>query len=360
MTTTTENVRLWSVTTGTANAAVDAGIASSDAQSPDTVDNNIRSIMTAKKRESDDQGGWIVATGTATALIAATASGITTAMLTNGLRLCVRTASASTGAATIAVDAATVTNIKRGDGAAIGAGDWVSGAILELVYSSTASAFIAENIGNVAINGLTADATPDPAADYVATYDASAAAHKKVLLSNLSGASLLTSGSASGATLDIVLTSYTAYRGLRFVLSGFRPATDGAGLMLRFSTDGGSTYAATGYNWVRVGADDSTSSGNATFAANGNDTSIVIAGAEIGNGATEGYNGEITLLNQTSTAFWSRVTHTGYLITSDATPSGKFITGGGAKETAQDTDAVRFLFSTGNITAGNYAVYGMA
>lgn len=32
-------------------------------------------------------------------------------------------------------------------------------------------------------NALTADATPDPAADYVATYDASAATHKKVLLS---------------------------------------------------------------------------------------------------------------------------------------------------------------------------------
>lgn len=35
------------------------------------------------------------------------------------------------------------------------------------------------------INGLTADATPDSAADYVATYDASAGTHKKVLLSNL-------------------------------------------------------------------------------------------------------------------------------------------------------------------------------
>lgn len=33
------------------------------------------------------------------------------------------------------------------------------------------------------INAFTADATPDPAADYVATYDASAAAAKKVLLS---------------------------------------------------------------------------------------------------------------------------------------------------------------------------------
>jgi hypothetical protein len=35
------------------------------------------------------------------------------------------------------------------------------------------------------INGLTADGTPDTAADYVATYDASAGTHKKVLLTDL-------------------------------------------------------------------------------------------------------------------------------------------------------------------------------
>jgi hypothetical protein len=37
------------------------------------------------------------------------------------------------------------------------------------------------------INSLTADASPDGAADYVATWDASASAHKKVLLTNLLG-----------------------------------------------------------------------------------------------------------------------------------------------------------------------------
>ncbi len=147
MTTTNENVRLWSVTTGTANASTDGSIASSDSQSPDTVDNNIRSIMTSVKRQADDQGGWIVAGGTATALTVTTASGITTAMLANGLRLCVRTASAATGAATIAVDAATVTDIKKRGGAAILAGDWASGDILDLVYSSTATAFIVMGIG---------------------------------------------------------------------------------------------------------------------------------------------------------------------------------------------------------------------
>jgi hypothetical protein len=35
------------------------------------------------------------------------------------------------------------------------------------------------------VNGLTADGTPDTAADYVSSYDASAGTHKKVLLDNL-------------------------------------------------------------------------------------------------------------------------------------------------------------------------------
>ncbi len=41
------------------------------------------------------------------------------------------------------------------------------------------------------IPGLTADATPDSAADYVMTYDASASTHKKVLLSNLPAGSVV-------------------------------------------------------------------------------------------------------------------------------------------------------------------------
>ena len=40
---------------------------------------------------------------------------------------------------------------------------------------------------NLDITELTADATPDGAADYVVTYDTSAATHKKVLLDNLPG-----------------------------------------------------------------------------------------------------------------------------------------------------------------------------
>ncbi len=61
--------------------------------------------------------------------------------------------------------------------------------------STTSGITIVDDVGNdevdirLSINSLTADATPDSAADYILTYDTSAGTHKKVLLDNLPGGS---------------------------------------------------------------------------------------------------------------------------------------------------------------------------
>lgn len=187
MTTTTENIRTWA-TTKAGNASADAAITSADTQAPDTLDDNIRSIMAAARRESDDRGGAIVAGGTSTALTVTTASGIASGHIANGLTLKVRTASSATGAATIAVDGLTAVDIKNNAGTAIASGDWASGAILILVYSSTATAFLCANIlssSSLNISGLTEDTAPAHATDFLATYDTSASGNKKVLPRNL-------------------------------------------------------------------------------------------------------------------------------------------------------------------------------
>jgi len=179
------------------------------------------------------------------------------------------------------------------------------------------------------------------------------------------GLVFLASGTvSSAATLDIVLTAYTAYRGLKFVLSGFLPATDDVELWMRLSTDGGSTYdaGASNYDWGWAGGNTSPLT---QFRGSTGDTKILIAGDAaalegVGNASAEGVNAEITLLNQASAAFWPRITHQGAWVDAAATPLNWFIQGGGMRRAAQDTDAVRFLFETGNISAGNYAVYGLA
>lgn len=76
----------------------------------------------------------------------------------------------------------------------------------------------------VDITGLTADATPDSAADYVLTYDASATAHKKVLLSNLPSVG----GAPTTATYVTLTTDGT--------LSNERVLTAGSGISI---TDNG-------------------------------------------------------------------------------------------------------------------------
>lgn len=60
------------------------------------------------------------------------------------------------------------------------------------------------------ITGLTADASPDSAADYIMTYDASATALKKVLLSNLPG------GSGGGVSLGKIVAIASGYAGTFF------------------------------------------------------------------------------------------------------------------------------------------------
>lgn len=82
--------------------------------------------------------------------------------------------------------------ITAGDGVAVTNGNGVAG-----------NPTVAFNI-----NGLTADATPDGAADYVATYDASAGTHKKVLLNNLPGGG---GGTAASKSDQETATSTTVF-----------------------------------------------------------------------------------------------------------------------------------------------------
>jgi len=214
------------------------------------------------------------------------------------------------------------------------------------------------------VNTFDEDTAPDDTADFMWMYDASAALKKKVKPTNntrTGGLQLLTSGSVSAAaTLDIVLTSYTGYRGIVIMLAGFVPAMDGVDLWCRFSTDGGATYITTGYNYAISSVNDAAGQAlNGSGSAGQIIMSCTTAGNQVGNGANEGYFGELKLLKQQSAAFWSRVFFLGYFINNAATPQGMHTVGGGAQEAAQDTDAIRFLFSSGNIASGDYAVYGL-
>ncbi len=329
---TTETVRAWSTTAAT-NATADAAIASSDSQSPDTVDNNIRSIMVAVKKQENDTGGALAAGGTANALTVTTGQVLESGQLAAGLRLLLRaTADNTSTTVTFAPDGLTAANIKRADGSALAIGSIKSGMYLDLVYNTGSSEWRCANILPVgAASG--------------------------------GGLVLLTSGAASGATLDLVLTTYTGYRGLRIVLAGFIPASDSKVLQAKVSTDGGSSWDASGYSYSNVQVNDAGTSTTNSSGTGGSGTLLQFGSASVnmvGSGAAEGINLVFEMFKQTSTALWTRFNWSGYFIDSTATPGGVHLIGGGSRMTAQDTDGIRFFFSSGNITSGDYAVYGYA
>lgn len=178
------NESAWS-TTPASNDGADSTIGTvANTSSPTNVDDWIKGIMAARAKARLDRGGALVAGGTSTALTVTTNQSLSSSHIANGLNIKVRTASAATGAATIAIDGLTAVDIKTNGLAAVASGDWASGAILDLVYSSAATAFIIQNIGPASgfnITSLTAETALDHAADYVPVYDASATANRKML-----------------------------------------------------------------------------------------------------------------------------------------------------------------------------------
>lgn len=165
----------------------------------------------------------------------------------------------------------------------------------------------------------------------------------------------LESGTASDdATLDISMTSYTAYKNKLLVLTSFIPATDGAGLYVRLSTDGGSNFdAGSNYRYTNNGLASNAASASAS---DDSDTEIEITGnTGVGSGTGESCNVELRIFDTTNTAThtllkWTTVTYTGELVVT--------VEGSGVQTTAQDVDAIRLLFSSGNIESGTWVLYG--
>lgn len=159
------------------------------------------------------------------------------------------------------------------------------------------------------------------------------------------------------ATLDISINAFQVFRSFIIDLNVL-PLTDGVDLWSRFSPDN-INFDATGYAYASIGVSDApAAAGLGAAAANQIIMNTTGAGTQIGNAATEGWKGQINILNPFSTTFWPRILFTGAWGTNAATPATSFISGQGTRKAAQHTLSVRFMFSSGNITY-TYALYGL-
>lgn len=158
---------------------------------------------------------------------------------------------------------------------------------------------------------------------------------------------LATATASNSATIDFTgLTS--AYAAYLVVWAHVAPATDGAALCLRTSTDGGSTYDSGAGNYAYYNLNDADSASA---------TEIRIQPSGTGNAANEHTSGVMYINNPSAAQYCT-------IIWEDANrdSAGTFTSnqGAGQRLAAADVDAIRFLFSSGNIASGRIDLYGLA
>jgi hypothetical protein len=150
--------------------------------------------------------------------------------------------------------------------------------------------------------------------------------------------------------LDIDVSGYEAVR----IVGYLEAATDNDGLFLRFSNDGGSTFrqGASDYMWASYYA----STGAAGKEADDADSEIELAGSGVGNAAGEQVAFTLDIVapaeSGAKTAATMLIHHHG----TTGIGFGKWVTG--RCNTAEVNDAIRLLFSSGNIDAGHVVAYG--
>jgi len=165
---------------------------------------------------------------------------------------------------------------------------------------------------------------------------------------------------SSSATLDFAIGIDSAFNSYEFVLSNVIPATDASSLYVRTSSNAGSSYDAGASDYHFIGAAYNSSGvsaiGNSTGAAFG-----YIAGTSgvysVDNASTSGVSGVMHVTNPSSTAAYKLLmTDTNYV--GDGGTINRFI-GSTHRRSTSAINAIRFLFSSGNIASGSISLYGI-
>lgn len=170
---------------------------------------------------------------------------------------------------------------------------------------------------------------------------------------------------SSSATIDFVngassVVLDSTYKAYAVVISNLVPATDGVMVYFRTSTNAGSSFdaGASDYDWTISG----TAVGSTNLDDNDDaDAAISLvpdsAGSiQVGNATGEAFNAIVKIYNPANA---SR-TYIGWEASYAMETGGIGVVGGaGSRLAAADTDGIRFLLSSGNITSGTFTLYGL-
>ena len=166
--------------------------------------------------------------------------------------------------------------------------------------------------------------------------------------------------SGSPSTVDLTGFASGTYDAYRIVFGGIRGATN-AQLLMRTSTDGGSTFdsGSNNYSWMTSGTHYTGGTATAILGDGGTgDTSISLTTIDVGNTGNEGASGTIDILFP-HLALPCRI--------KSAVSAGNSLSGnpfvemcGGYRDTSADVDAVRLYWDSGNFAnQGTINFYGI-
>jgi hypothetical protein len=167
-----------------------------------------------------------------------------------------------------------------------------------------------------------------------------------------SGWELVSSTSiSSDATVEFTNLSST-YSRYQVVLDSIVPATDNTTLMMRVSTDNGSTWENTNYSWVRISAGTS----SALAKSSGTTDTAFDINAALGNTGNESWSGEITVFNPGQSGEYTRLRSNQSMSSAAAEFIISMSTGAWVGATTA-IDGIQFLMSSGNLTSGTITLY---
>jgi hypothetical protein len=179
---------------------------------------------------------------------------------------------------------------------------------------------------------------------------------------DLAGGGLVYLGSATASnssTVDLEsMIDNTKYDVHKIFISGVQPAS-GSTLRMRFSDDNGTSYESANYKYCYVYMDDSSSTVSGENAGAG--AAFVGMGdyRTIGADSDGNYGNEITLYHFKDTTKDPFVTFTGGFSHDAEDDNVIFMGSGSLASTGADIDAVRFYQSSGNISVGEFRIYGV-
>lgn len=158
---------------------------------------------------------------------------------------------------------------------------------------------------------------------------------------------LIQSQAATGASLTFT-TSVTGYNNYLLVWNNYLSASTST-LILRISSDGGSTWINTGYLSGVM-----TQAYNATTLANTNLTTGILLTQSVN--STTARNGYCWINNVGTTIKPSFMVHSR---TNSSTPTSVQVFGGGEYGTTITINGFQVIPSTGNLTSGTFTLYGI-